>query len=67
MEIVRVRLDPEDIYQHRRRGPRLLVAPRRFDRLISSAWRMWVNGDDVYVANRNLVTGLKVSLHATGK
>jgi hypothetical protein len=34
--------------------------------LQSSVWRLWVHGDDVYLASRVLAKWIKVSLHASG-
>ena len=32
----------------------------------SSNWRLWVNGDDTYLASRQTARTLKLSLHASG-
>lgn len=33
----------------------------------SSVWRLWVNGDDVYIADRDTAGDAKISLHQSGK
>ena len=35
--------------------------------LLSSVWRIWLHGDDVYVAVRSLAGSFKTSLHRSGK
>jgi hypothetical protein len=35
--------------------------------LRSGAWRLWSNGNDIYVAPREVASDLKISLHASGQ
>jgi hypothetical protein len=36
-------------------------------RPLSGIWRIWRNGDDIYVAPRSVAGSFKISLHASGK
>jgi hypothetical protein len=52
--------------------PTVLSGSTRFapfwdGRILASFWRIWVNGDDIYVANRNAVNTAKASLHKSGQ
>ena len=47
------------------RGARFAVGSTDGPR--GSVWRIWVNGNDVYVAARVAASEMKVSLHASGK
>jgi hypothetical protein len=49
------------------KDPALRIAVVDDDRLLSSVWRVWSNGDDVYVAVRSVAGEFKTSLHASGK
>lgn len=49
-----------------RRQAGLRVAPARDGRLAASIWRVWAQGDEVYLASRSVARISKVSLHRTG-
>lgn len=44
----------------------LRIAPARNGRPLTSFWRFWTQGSEVYAATRNVADGLRVSLHSSG-
>jgi hypothetical protein len=62
-----VRLETGQDYPHRRITSSLRFGPMRRGRLIASLWRIWTQGDEVYIANRNESNCLRASLHSSGK
>ncbi|HEY4749699.1 MAG TPA: hypothetical protein VIH60_04865 [Steroidobacteraceae bacterium] len=55
------------IVPHKTHRSSLRVGPGRGKDLLTSLWRIWAQGNEVYLANRNLATRAHVSLHSTGK
>lgn len=53
--------------QHERRTTSIRVAPARDALPIASFWRFWAQGDEVYVAWRDLIGVHKLSLHSSGR
>jgi hypothetical protein len=42
------------------------IAPIRGGEQIAAPWRIWMQGDELYLANRETIQSIKVSLHAHG-
>jgi hypothetical protein len=61
-----IELRAGDTFPHARSGHSLSVAPVRNDKQIANMWRVWTQGDEIYLATRNATKIFKVSLHSGG-
>jgi hypothetical protein len=60
-------LKPDSVYQGKSVKGSLRIGPIRDGRPLASLWRIWVQGDEVYIGNRNAEGMAKISIHSSGK
>jgi hypothetical protein len=65
--IRRVELRSGQSYPHGKRANSIRIAPQRDGKQVANLWRIWAQGDELYLATRNTGKEMKVSLHSSGR